>query len=671
MDNPKPNQTPPPEIFFARTPVICLALVLVTLAVFARLVQCEFINFDDPEYIMDNPHVLGGLSWAGIKWAFSTVYFGNWLPLTWLSLMLDVQMFGHTAAGLHLVNVLIHAVNASFVFVLLMRLTGARWRSALVAALFALHPLHVESVAWVAERRDVLCALFGLLTLIFYARYAGELKVQSPKSKASYWIALFFFACGLMSKAMIVTWPCLMLLLDFWPLKRFTVHDSRFMLWRLAVEKIPFALCSAGVSAITWFAQKKAGAVAQSGALPFGDRLGNALVSYPRYLGKTFWPTNLALPYPHPGHWPLEAVVASLVLLLAISAVATWQLKQRPFLFVGWFWFLGTLVPAIGLIQTGSQSMADRFTYLPLVGVFIIFAWGFGEIFSRARVPRFYCVALATVVLAACIVRTGDQLRYWHDTEALFSHATAVTRKNFVAEQVLGEFYFHHAQADKAVEHYERALAFEPHNALSHFNLGNILRVMGRTNDAGAQYQLALNNNPADIEALNNLGLILIAQGKPGDAIELFAHAVAAHPDDARAHRNLAEAHFQFGALLATGGDLKSAVAQWRLAVQLRGDWVQPLNSLAWVLATANDSRLRNAAEAEKFASAAAELTHQRAAEILDTLAAAQAENGDFAGATATAQHALDIAIAERNEKLAEQIRLHQDNYKTGRPWRE
>ncbi|MEY4917416.1 MAG: hypothetical protein RL616_1329 [Verrucomicrobiota bacterium] len=364
--------------------ILGLLLGLVTLCVFWPAKDFDFLGYDDPGYFSENPNILGGVTAANVAWAFTSGDAANWHPLTWLSLMLDAEIFGHGPAGPHLTNILFHAANAALLFFLLLRLTGARWRSLLVAALFALHPLHVESVAWIAERKDVLSLFFELLALLAYARWAqrgecGENKfgigIKHHSSPYNF-PALIFFTLALMSKPMAVTMPFLLLLLDAWPLRRFSISDFRFPVLRtLVVEKVPFFALSGLACVITFIVQKNGGTVATLDAFPLGMRLENAFVSYARYLGKMFWPTPLANPYPHPGHWPVLLVLGSIILLAVASILAFRWRDSRPYFFTGWFWFLGTLVPVIGLVQVGDQAMADRYSYLPLIGMFIALVW--------------------------------------------------------------------------------------------------------------------------------------------------------------------------------------------------------------------------------------------------------------------------------------------------------
>jgi hypothetical protein len=432
---------------------ISVLLVVAVFLVFGQTLWHDFVNYDDQDYFYSNPHVKAGLTWSGVMWAFRTGYAANWHPLTWLSLMLDAQLFGPGAAGPHLTNVLLHATNTVLLFLLLQRLTDAHWRSAFVAALFGLHPLHVESVAWAAERKDVLSGLFFMLTLLMYARFVELSKVQSPKSKVFYALSLLLFACGLLSKPMLVTLPFVLLLLDYWPLNRFAVSTLKFQsstILRLALEKLPFLALSVASSAVTFVAQKDA--VQPFDRIPMGIRAVNAMVSCVRYLRKMFWPVDLAIPYPYPGHWSFELFWLSAAVFLAAIVFVVWLGRRFPFLITGWFWYLGMLVPVIGLVQVGAQSMADRYTYLPLIGVFILLVWGAGEVLESWRLPKQVMWSMAMLILAACTARTLDQLRLWQNTETLFHHTITVTKSNAVAYYNLGEYYSGKGKLDEAVD---------------------------------------------------------------------------------------------------------------------------------------------------------------------------------------------------------------------------
>ncbi len=609
-----------------RPGVLCLLLALATLAVFLPVAWHGFVNYDDADYVTENAQVQGGLKWASIVWAFTTGHASNWHPLTWISHMADCQLFGLQAGGHHLVSVGLHIANALLLFGLLRRMTGALWRSALVAALFALHPLHVESVAWASERKDVLSTLFFLLTLWAYAAYAEGRRPEARPGRArrpaaNYLLALGCFALGLMSKPMLVTLPFVLLLLDYWPLQRWprrapaTQPDTatgrpRPGLFSLLLEKAPFFALAAASSIVTYFVQRHGGAVSTS--LTFGERVANALISYARYIGKTFWPLDLSILYPHPGRWPLGAVAGAAVLLLAISVVVALRARKQPYLAVGWLWFCGTLVPVIGLVQVGIQSMADRYTYVPLIGGFIMLVWGVDALVP-ARPGRGKALALgAGLGLAACALLAARQVRFWRNSEELFGHAVRVTRDNYLAHNNLGYYLNGQGRTAEAVEHYRRALQIKPtyEDALNnlgyalaaqrqfaeaislyeaalrsrpkhievHNNLGNALSEVGRIDEAIQHYSFVLQQKPGHADAHNNLGIALAMQGKLDEAIPHFHEAI-------RAKTNYASAHSNLGNALAAQHKLDEAIQEYQIALRLKPQDPQAHNNLGNVLA--------------------------------------------------------------------------------------
>jgi Tfp pilus assembly protein PilF len=538
---------------------ICLLLVAVTLPVYWLVTRCDFVKYDDPDYFTANFHVQTGLKPANFVWAFTTRHASNWHPLTWLSLMLDEELFGKSPFGPHLTNLLLHAANTALLFLLLRRLTAATWRSAVVAALFALHPLHVESVAWISERKDVLSTFFGLLSLWAYACHAqcltGDIcrltRTDSVLSRVTcrsshfYWLALLFFALGLMSKPMLVTLPLVMLLLDWWPLQRVTsgqwpVAGNR----SLVLEKTPFFLLSAASCVVTFIAQQKGGAVTTLTRISLSQRLDNAFVSYARYLGKTFWPVNLAVLYPLPAHWNAGLVIFSVLLVIGLSVAAVWVGRKHPYVPVGWFWFVMTLVPVIGLVQVGIQSMADRYTYLPLIGVFMVLVWGFGAVCAGRRLPGPLIIFLAMTVLAVCAVRTRDQLRYWRNDETLFRHTLAVTENNYLAYNNLGTCLSEKGQLAEAMDCFHKSLQIKPDDSDVLYNLGNAFARLGNWDEAINNYKRALQIVPNQPDILDNLGFAFAARKQFADAIACFEAALKLDPDSSDAHNNLATVLF-------------------------------------------------------------------------------------------------------------------------------
>ena len=513
---------------------MCALLAVAVLLVFGRTIQCEFVNYDDGSYFYSNWQVQAGVTWNSVAWAFQMEQTSYRQPLSWLSLMLDVELFGPGPMGPHLTNMLLHAAGTVLLFLLLNQMTSAYWRSALVAALFALHPLHVESVAWVSERKSVLSGLFFMLTLQAYARYAQK------KSRFNYWLALVFFALGLMSKPMLVTLPFVMLLLDWWPLHRFSPSPpdrQPATLGRLALEKLPFLALSVVSSAATFVNQTRV--MPSLVNIPMGIRTVNAIVTYVRYLLKMFWPVNLAIPYPHPGYWPFVHLCLSAGLIVWVSLAVMRAGRRHPFLVTGWFWYLGMLVPVIGLTQVGVQSMADRYTYLPLVGVFIMLVWGAGEAFQRWRVPVAVIWGLAIMVLTACAARTVDQVKYWQNSETLFRHAIAVTKCNDTAYSNLAAALVAKGEFDEAVALIRESLSFTSDKPAAHYNLGNIFVSQNRPAEAVKEYNEALRLKPDFPEAHNNLAGALLMQGHRDAAVQHYEEALRLDPNHKTARRQL------------------------------------------------------------------------------------------------------------------------------------
>ena len=512
-----------------RNLAICIAALIVsTLLTYWPVLKNEFINYDDPDYVTTNEMVQKGLTAEGFKWAFTTGHASNWHPITWLSHMADVSMFGMKPAGHHATNLFFHVVNSVLLLLLLRLMTGSVWRSAMVAALFALHPLHVESVAWVAERKDVLSALFGILTLMAYTHYAGESKVSDLKSKVWYGVALGLFALGLMSKPMLVTWPFVMLLLDFWPLNRVTSDGWQVTgkVWkRLVLEKLPFMALVLISSAVTVVVQKSGGSVTTALNLPLEDRLANAVASYFKYLGKTIWPSDLAIFYPHPeirypisAQWPTWIIALSTLGLVAMSVCAMRQVKCRPFLMSGWFWYLGTLVPVIGIVQVGTQAMADRYTYIPLIGIFVGVVWLVAELVNRMHYGKHLAAGGILFVVTACAVTTRSQLPHWRDSFNIFQHAVNVTAHNAPALANLGTEYVKRGDYDQAVQLFNAALEADPHFADASYSLGLVAQKLGKGDEAAGHYRSAIQIRPDHYLAHHNLGLVLWLQGTSAEA---------------------------------------------------------------------------------------------------------------------------------------------------------
>ncbi len=589
---------------------VAVALALVTLAVFCPVTGFQFVNLDDPDFITDNPHVQAGLTAESFKWAWSSVVTGDWHPLTMLSLMLDCQLAGVKPWWPHLVNLLLHAANTVLLFALFQRMTGAMWRSAAVAALFALHPLRVESVAWVSERKDVLSTLFWFLTIWAYVRYAEkQWRAASGQWTVFYGLSLLFFALGLMSKPMLVTLPCTLLLLDYWPLGRLKTGAPT---WRLVVEKIPFFAMSVAVCVVTIRVQKQAGGMLSWQYFPLTSRLGNALVSYVSYIEKMFWPRHLAGLYlVRSSPWPWWVVTLAALLLLAISALILAQGRRRPYLAMGWLWFLGTLVPVIGLMQTGMQAMADRFTYVPLIGLFVIVAWGGWEWAGAWRIPRFVPVA-AAAALAACAAVTVRQESYWKDSETFNKRMIDVAPDNSFAHNNLGSYYLDIQRTNDALPQFLAAVELAPYYAEARHNLGMVLAWKGQIDEAITQYREAIHLKQDYAAAHYNLGLALGGKGKIDEAIQEYEKAIHLKPDFAQAHNNLGlalsrkgqfdeairhyheairlrpnspTAHNNLGAALGGKGQIDEAIGQFQEAIRLKQDFAEAYNNLGSALA--------------------------------------------------------------------------------------
>ena len=579
-----------------------VALVVITFAAFSGVLSSSFLNYDDDTYVTANAHVLEGLSGGNFAWALTSTEAANWHPVTWLSHMLDVQLYGLDAAKHHRTNLLLHALNAVLLFLLLVRMTGALWRPAFVATLFAIHPLHVESVAWIAERKDVLSTLFWLLTIGAWLRY-----VES-KTATRYALVLTLFALGLASKPMLVTLPFTLLLLDYWPLKRAVLPP----LWK---EKLPLFAMSAGSCLVTVIAQRRGGAFETLSGVLLPARVANAAVAYVSYLGKTFWPASLAIFYPYPGSVPVWPAVGSALLLVGVTVLALRLASRAPFLVFGWLWFLGTLVPVLGLVQVGAQATADRYTYVPLIGVFIAMAWGLAELANTGRSARYAAATLSVASLAALLPVTREQVRNFNDNVSVFEHALAVTSNNFVAHANLGLDSFARGRTDDAIAQYTEALRIKPDFVEAHNNLGLVFRAAGRNAEAVDQFQQALVFGPDSAGAHSNLGDALASTGQVDAAIEHFNRALQLRPDDAVAHLSLATAlahsgrfdaalpqfdealrlkpdfpgtYYNLGVVLAERGRTAEAIERFEQALRLKPDYPEALNNLGLALAAMN-----------------------------------------------------------------------------------
>jgi Flp pilus assembly protein TadD len=547
---------------------VLLFLVAAILALYGQTARHEFVYYDDDRYVYENPDVRSGLTAQSTVWAFTTMWAGNWHPLTWLSHMLDCELFGLRAGHHHLVNVFFHILNALLLYLVLKGMTGAVWRSAMVAALFALHPLHAESVAWVSERKDVLSTLFFLLTLWAYGRYAG------CPSLARYVPVFVFLALGLAAKPMLVTVPFVLLLLDYWPLGRLRFPGATAL--RRLAEKVPLFLL-AGLSCLaTFVAQQAAGAMTWM-QVPFPVRAANALVSYAAYIGKTLWPSGLAVFYPYPGAIPATQWAGAALVLAATSGLVALGRRRRPYLAVGWLWYLGTLVPVIGLIQVGKQSMADRYTYIPLIGLFLLAVWLAADLAAGRRHGRVALAGLSSVALLACMTATRAQVAHWRSSETLFEHALRVTRGNAIAHTNLGVVLLSAGRTDEAIRHFREALRIDPRDAQTQGNLGIALMRQGKTEDALRHCREALRLNPRSALSHLNLGAVLAQAGRGEEAVTHFRLAVHLAPRSTEARYNL-------GLALLEAGNIDEALVRLGEALELNPHSGQMHHTLGLIL---------------------------------------------------------------------------------------
>jgi len=597
---------------------ICIALAGVTWLVFSQTLWHDFINYDDPHYVYENTKITGGLSISGIAWAFSHIHSLNWHPMTTISHMLDCQLYGLKAGWHHFTNVLLHTLAAMLLFLALQQMTGAVWRSAFVAAVFAIHPLRVESVAWIAERKDVLSGVFFMLTLLAYVNY-----VRLPRIRG-YLVVVFLFACGLMSKPMLVTLPFVLLLLDYWPLDRI-----KGQLWKRVAEKIPLIALSAVSSVITFLVQKSA--VGQTEELPIFERINNAVVSYVLYIWQMLWPVNLAVFYPHPeNRLPPWEIVCCLLVVMCITVAAIALRTHRPYLLTGWLWYLGMLVPVIGLVQVGWQGRADRYTYLPQIGLYIAATWGVANLTALHRHRRATLSTVAVLVIAALSSCAWVQTSYWRNSETLFRHALAVTTNNDVAENNLGIVFLGQGKLDEAISLLQSAVDLRSDNSPAHENLAKALLQKGEVDNALVHYRKLLELQPDNIEVHNIVGTVLIQQ-----------------------HR------------------IREGVEEWRKGLAIDPNNGNAMSNLAWVFATSPDDSLRDGAKAVQFAEQALRISGGRIPIIFRTLAAAYAESGQFSEARQTAQRGIELANSQGNSALAAELQGNIALYQERQPLRD
>jgi len=537
---------------------ICLFLTLLTLAVYRQVGNYHFINFDDGGYIYENPRVIEGLTLDNIVWAFTTDHESNWHPITWISHMIDCEIYGMNPGRHHATNLFIHICNTLLLFLFLCKLSGSLWRSALVAALFSLHPLQVESVAWISERKNLLCGFFWMLTLLGYARYVAQ------PSLLRYLTMIGFFVFGLMAKPMIVTLPFVLLLLDYWPLSR--LQDSQVPLsktgYALIAEKIPFFVLSILSCGVTLLVQQKGGAVTSFEAYPLWARAANALVSYTVYIKNMVWPLNLAIFYPLPEEISVWQVLSATCFLAAITFWVLKNAKRKPYALVGWLWYVGTLIPVIGLVQAGSQALADRYAYLPIIGLLIGIVWTAAGFVCDRKIEVRWPAISAVAALTIFSITTWVQAGYWKDSSNLFSHTLSVTSKNYVAHNNLGLALGAEGKPDEAAFHFLRSLQIHPNYAPAHINLGNALVQKGKVEEAIRHYSTALKLKPGNSRAYKNYGLAMVRMSRLQEATSLFRKALQIDPDYPDAHNDI-------GVALAVQGKIDEAISHFKEALRL------------------------------------------------------------------------------------------------------
>jgi protein O-mannosyl-transferase len=647
---------------------IGLLLAFITLLVYLPATSYQFINYDDPAYVTSNSIVQSGLTWVGIKWAFTGAHVSNWHPLTWLSHMVDCELFGLDPAGPHLVNILFHSVNAGLLFALLSRLTNKLWPCAFVAALFAWHPLHVESVAWISERKDVLSTFFELVTLLSYVRYVQE------NHRRSFCFALFFYVLALLSKPMPVTLPVVMLLLDYWPLKR--VEDYQLKIasatgsepstfnFQLSIllEKWPFFLLAAASCVITFLAQRGT-ALSSLARVPFSIRLENTLIAYASYLWKMIWPLDLGIFYPLRAPIAWQLIAESAIVLMGISVIVWLERKVSPWLVVGWLWFLITLLPVIGLVQVGAQSMADRYSYFSLIGIFLAIAFSSQALATRFSFLRSWLAAAGVLITAACLMLTERQLHYWHNSETLFTHTLEVDQSD-TAHICLGIALEDQNRTTEALTQFLMAWRLNPKSDLIHANIAKALDDEGKLDMAAINYREAVKRQPKSPAIHVNFGLVLLKLGRFDEAMDQFSIAAQLDANSTRAHSLMGKC------LLQQGRDVE-AVTQFHVVLQLDPNNLEMLLLTINVRAADENPQARDGKDALVLAERLVKLTGGQQPAALDALAMAKAELGQFDEAVRIQQQAIKLieVTGPKEDVAAMQHRL--ELYQKQQPWRE
>jgi len=667
----------PAESFFHKPAgvfLICILLYGLTVWTFSPALKTGFHRFDDDVIFLRNSHVNTGLSLQNVRWAlFSTDYSYSY-PLPRISHMLDFTLYGAEPWGHHLTNVLIHAANGVLLFLVLRRMTGALWRSLIVALLFALHPLRVESVVWVSERKDVMSTCFGLFALLAYARYAREPGARSKEPEAIpnrstfsflhapfYWLSLLFFAFALMSKSMLVTFPCLLLVLDYWPLRRVTGDQWQVAgILRLVLEKIPFFVLVGLVSVATWFASRAGGGTFIM-HLPWPMRLETAVMGYSRYLALMFWPAQLSAFYPYPAYWPTGQWLGATVLFLGMSALAFVWRRQRPWLLTGWLWYVGTLAPVIGLIPLGGESICTRFTYIPMMGALLLFVWGIDELTRSWRRRAAVITALVALAAALCVIRTRAETAYWKDSVTLYNHAIAVTTNNFMAHYCLA-CVLSQTDPEQTLVEYQKSVDIYPDYATAQRELGVCLCQSGRFAEAIGHFERAIQLEPQNGWAYHNLALALVKTGRAGEAVPLVLKAIETDPQNASSKDELGAVMFSLGhptetvdSFLATARSDPAGFARFLDAMQFDTNQVALVSNLAWAFATNPDPQLRSGEYAVRLAKRVCEMTGFQTNKCVGILAVAYAEDSKFDLAITNAQLACSLtSAAGQTEQLKE-----------------
>jgi len=664
--------------------IISICIIVAIFIAYEPLCHNGFVVYDDQQYITENPHITGGITQNSIIWAFTKSHAANWHPLTWISHIIDYQFFGLNPLGYHLVSLLLHIANSLLVFWLFSRMTDAVWASAFIAAVFALHPLQVESVAWAAERKTVLSGLFWLLTMAAYIRYAKR------PSVGRYILLFLVFGLCIMTKPIVVTLPLALLLLDYWPLCR--------VKWkRLIIEKIPLLVLSAILSVITFVVQRQGGAVATLEKIPLDARISNMFISYMRYIGKMVWPSQLAVFYPPlPENLPNIIATTCALLFVIVLIFCIYIIPRRKHITTGWLWYIGTLVPMIGLVQAGAQSMANRYMYIPILGLLIIVAWTVRDIVANRPRWKIIPAVSAVVIILLMIILTRTQTKHWQNSLTLFEYALKVTKDNTIAENCYGCALFDAGRGDEAVQHFRRVVKISPFYAEARNNLGQFLLKQGKLDEAIACFNELIRQKQDSAQVYSHLAEALSMQKKYDDAAKYFAKALKLNSQYTGAQRqmgfallasgkadqavlylnqalrtepNNADIYVNLGTAYTLLGQYKPAVENWTRALEIQPDSNDVLNNLAWVLAVSEDGSVRNGDKAVELAQRACELTNYNNPGFLDTLAAAYAAAGRFSDAVTTARQAIDIAKTQGQDNIVSEIQNRLELYKANRAY--